>query len=262
MEPVVQATCRDHTKTSFLAELVNCAMNDVHNVLCLTGDSYAGSPKIKQVFDMDSALMLYEARYLRERARIHFTGEPMRNAPRPFLGAAINPFTTPANVPVRRLKQKVAAGADFIQTQLVFDIPRFAAFMATACDEGLAEDVFVLAGVPVVTSRRVCEMLPHVPGVHFPEAVARAFHTAADIRAFGIAWAREAVAALRAIPGVSGVHLMLMGPDHAVLPEAMAGIDASRDSGDRCQRPHSPEPPAPEDGASHRPRTEPCPSTI
>lgn len=227
VEPVVQATCRDHTKTSFVAELVNCAMNDVHNVLCLTGDSYAGTPRIKQVFDMDAALMLYEARHLRERGRIHFTGAAMDRPPRPFLGAAINPFTTPANVPIRRLKQKVAAGADFVQTQLVFDLQRFRSFMAAVRDEGLDQEVFVLAGVPVVTSRKAWQMLPQVPGIHIPPAVARRFDAAQDLGATGIAWAREAVAALRELPGVAGVHLMLMGSDHAVLPEVVAGLDGS-----------------------------------
>lgn len=110
LEPVCQSTCRDHTKTTFIAELLQNQLNGVPNVLCLTGDSYAGVPKIKQVFDMDGALMVYEARHLRETGVVHFTGERMANPPKPFLGAAINPFTEPANVPIRRLKQKVGGG--------------------------------------------------------------------------------------------------------------------------------------------------------
>jgi ferredoxin len=98
IEAVCQATCRDHTKTSIIAELLHNQMNGVHNTLCLTGDSYAAIPKIKQVFDMDGALMLYEARHLRETGVVHFTGEPCAT-PRPFLGAAINPLTNPVNVP-------------------------------------------------------------------------------------------------------------------------------------------------------------------
>lgn len=224
VEPIVQSTCRDHTKTTFIAELVNNTMNEVHNVLCLTGDSYVGTPKIKQVFDMDAALMLYEARHLRETGRINFTGIAMKRPPRPFLGAAINPFTTPSNIPIRRLAQKIAAGADFIQTQLVFDLDRFASFMRTCCSQGLDKEIFILAGIPVLTSMKVCEMLPRIPGIHFPEATARRFRSCTDIRAFGVEWARAAIAAVRELPGVSGVHLMLMGTDHGVLPEVVAEL--------------------------------------
>jgi len=226
VEPIVQSTCRDHTKTTFVAELVNNSLNDVHNVLCLTGDSYAGTPKIKQVFDMDAALMLYEARHLREAGRIHFTDAPMAAPPRPFLGAAINPFTTPHNIPIRRLQQKIAAGADFIQTQLIFDLDRFAEFMRTCCEQGIDQEVFILAGIPVLTSKKVSDMLAHIPGIHFPEAVARRFRASHDIRSFGVEWARSTVEAVRTLPGVSGVHLMLMGSDHGVLPEIVTGLGA------------------------------------
>lgn len=227
VEPIVQSTCRDHTKTTFIAELVNSTLYEVHNVLCLTGDSYVGTPKIKQVFDMDAALMLYEARHLRETGRIHFTDAAMKRPPRPFLGAAINPFTTPRNIPIRRLEQKVLAGADFVQTQLVFDLDRFADFMRSCCRQGLDDEVFILAGIPVMTSRKVCEMLPRIPGIHLPEAVARRFRESADLRAFGVEWARAAIAAVREMPGVSGVHLMLMGTDHSVLPEVVSGLGRS-----------------------------------
>lgn len=117
IEPICQITCRDHTKTSFISELIENHINEVHNALCLTGDSYVGTPKIKQVFDMDSSLMLYEARYMRETGSVHFTDQKLKPTPKPFLGAAINPLTQPGDIPIRRLRQKVAAGADFIQTQ-------------------------------------------------------------------------------------------------------------------------------------------------
>lgn len=232
IEPVCQSTCRDHTKTSFVAELLQNQIDGVHNTLCLTGDSYAGVPKIKQVFDMDGALMLYEARHLRETGAVHFTGERVANAPRPFLGAAINVFTAPLSVPVRRLKQKAAAGADFIQTQLVFDLAGLARFMDVACGEGIHEDLFILAGIPVVTSRAGLTVLPRIPGVNLPAAALRRLEQAADLESEGIALATELAAGAARIPGVTGVHLMLFGPDHAVLPAiaerlpvVRAGID-------------------------------------
>lgn len=224
VEPVCQLTCRDLTKTSFISELIANDADGIHNLLCLTGDSYAGNPRIKQVFDMDSALMLYEARHLRETGTIHFTGEPVKAPPRPFIGAAINPFSMPAEMPIRRLRQKAAAGADFIQTQLVFDLEAFADFMRRYCEAGLDRRLFLLAGVPVVISKSAMAMIPRVPGVAYPAAVRRRLEEAADLRAEGCRLARETIAAVAEMPGVRGVHLMLFGADHAVLPDVVAGL--------------------------------------
>lgn len=219
LEAIAQATCRDHTRTSFVSELMQNQLGGVHNLLCLTGDYFVGSPTIRQVYDMDCALMLYEARYLRERSVIQFTGQTVESPPRPWLGAAINPFTTPENVPIRRLKQKAAAGADFIQSQLVLDVPRFQAFMARVCDEGIDRDLFILAGVPVVVSPKALEMLPTIPGVWVPEAVQERLSGSSDLRREGVELAVETVRALRETPGVSGVHLMLFGTDSTAVVE-------------------------------------------
>lgn len=228
-EPIAQATCRDHTKTSFVSELINNHINGVHNCLCLTGDSYAGSPKIKQVFDMDSSLMIYEARYLRERGEVRFTGERMKNHPQCFIGAAINPFTTPDYVPIRRLKQKIAAGADFIEIQLIFDVPAFKRFMQRFVDEGLDQQVYLLAGIPVVTSKKAFAMIPQIPGVSCPPDLARRIEVAYDITATGITIAREMIEEMKACPGVSGVHLMLFGSDHSILPGVINANNAVSD---------------------------------
>ncbi|MBW7851381.1 MAG: methylenetetrahydrofolate reductase C-terminal domain-containing protein [Rhodospirillales bacterium] len=224
VEPVCQLTCRDQTKTSFVSELIANDANGIHNVLCLTGDSYAGNPRIKQVFDMDSSLMVYEARHLRETGVIHFTGEAVKAPPRPFIGVAINPFSTPPEMPIRRLMQKAAAGADFVQTQLVFNLPAFEAFMRRYCDAGLHRRLFLLAGVPVVISKSAMEMIPRVPGVDYPPEVRRRLEGAADLRAEGCRLARETIDAVSRMPGVRGVHLMLFGADHSVLPDVAAGF--------------------------------------
>jgi hypothetical protein len=175
-------------------------MNGVHNTLCLTGDSYATVPKIKQVFDMDGALMLYEARHLRETGAVHFTGESIADALRPFLGAAINPFTEPVQVPVRRLKQKAAAGADLSRRSFL-DWPTLA-FMERpwrgimrTCSSS-PDPVVTFAAIPV---------LPH-SGVH--PAAARS------------GW-KALISPLRASPwrmlrrpgsGVAGVHSCSSAP--------------------------------------------------
>ncbi|WP_168798779.1 methylenetetrahydrofolate reductase C-terminal domain-containing protein [Herbaspirillum sp. ST 5-3] len=226
VDAICQSTCRDHTKTSFVSELINNHANGVHNVLCLTGDSYAGNPRIKQVFDMDSSLMVFEARHLRETGAIHFTGQTMPEPPKPFIGVAINPFTRPISAPIRRLKQKIAAGADFTQTQLIFNLPAFEQFMNRFCDDGLDRDLFLLAGIPVVISKSAMKMIPHIPGVDYPNEIRERLEGAADLRDEGIKLARETVRAVSKMPGVRGVHLMLLGADHSVLPEVVCDIDA------------------------------------
>jgi methylenetetrahydrofolate reductase (NADPH) len=223
-EPISQSVCRDVTKTAFISELITNKINGVHNTLCITGDYYQGEPCEKQVYAMDSSLMLYEARYLREKGTIYFSGGTMKDQPKPFLAGAINPFTTPMNVPIRRLKQKVAAGADFIQTQLILDLNRFRDFMKMFCDEGLDKEVFLLAGLPMIASQKAFEMMPGVPGVHVPEDVTKRFEGVIDFVAEGTMFAREMIQQVREIPGVSGVHLMLFGVKHEVLPPCVDGL--------------------------------------
>lgn len=242
LEPICQTTCRDHTKTSYISELIQNHLNGVHNVLCLTGDSYAGVPKIKQVWDMDSSLMIYEARQLRETGVIHFTGEKMSSPPQPFIGGAINPFTNPPNVPVRRLKQKVAAGVDFIQTQLIFDVPTFRQFMDQLHSEGIDQEVFLIAGVPVVTSHKALAVLPRIPGVKLPATIQQRLKQAGNCETAGVALAREIASELSQITGVAGVHLMLFGPDHAVLPEIIHGLPAQRHDFPQLKEPACPFP--------------------
>ncbi len=219
IEAVCQSTCRDHTKTSFVSEIIHNHSNGVNNILCLTGDSYATLPKIQQVWDMDSALMIYEARYLRESGEVHFTGEQVKTRPRPFIGGVINPFTQPANIPIRRLKQKIAAGADYIVTQMIFDVEAFKSFMGRVCEEGLDDDLFIIAGVPVVASRSAPHFIPSIPGVYCPQETLERLACARDSTQEGLALASELIMELRQVKGVSGIHLMLLGPDAAVLPQ-------------------------------------------
>jgi methylenetetrahydrofolate reductase (NADPH) len=230
VHPICQSTCRDHTLTSFISELVMNQVNGVDNLLCLTGDYYQGTPCVKQSYVMDSALAIYEARYLREKGIIHFSGDTVKNQPRPFIGGAINPFSDPINMPVRRLKQKILAGVDFVQTQVIFDLKRFRSFMDIVTAEGLDRDVFIVAGLPVIISKKALEMMSGVPGICVDPAVKERFDKVAaldDPVALvdeGIAFAREMIAEMRGIAGVSGVHLMLFGMDHTILPRVMEGV--------------------------------------
>ena len=107
-------------------------------------------------------------------------------------------------MPIRRLQQKVSAGADFIQTQLVFDAQRFEEFMSLYREAGLDKELFLLAGIPVVISKPTAKMIPKVPGVHCPTDILGRLETRDDIRAEGIGLARELIAKVREIDGVNG----------------------------------------------------------
>lgn len=226
IEPIAQVTGRDATRTTFTGELFAQQAAGVHNLLCLTGDWRVGTPMVKPVYELDSSLMLYHARHLRERARILHTGEEVGDRPRPFLGAAINPLSDPIDVPLRRLRQKADAGADFVQTQVLTEPTRLVAFMHGVRAQGLHRRLFILAGIPVVTSRKALEHLDRIAGVSVDPAFRARLAGAADIRAEGVAIANEMLRSCQAIPGIAGAHLMLFGADHTALVDVAASLQS------------------------------------
>lgn len=224
IEAIAQLTGRDCTRTTFAGGLFELAHAGVRNLLCLTGDWRIGRPMVKPVYDLDSSLMLYEARHLRDRARILHTGEEVAQAPRPFLGCAINPLSDPIDVPVRRLRQKADCGAEFAQTQVLTETVRLARFMALARAQDLHRRIAVLAGIPVVTSLRALDHLQRIAGVQVDPGFVARLRGAKDLREAGV---REAIAlaeATCAIPGIAGTHLMLFGSDHRSLVDVSATI--------------------------------------
>jgi 5,10-methylenetetrahydrofolate reductase len=210
IEPIVQMTCRDRNKIALQSELLGLPAMGVHSVLLLTGDNPAEGdhPDAKPVFELNGTLLLAAANGLREGALL--SGRKLPHAPALFLGAAGDPErdlaqSDPARMPI---SEKVAAGVDFVQTQPVFDVPRFSAWLDVLRENGLLERVFVLAGVFYIDSARRAEFLRKIPGMVLPDAMAERMAGAADERAEGLAIARELVEALRGLDGVSGVHLM------------------------------------------------------
>jgi len=240
IEAVAQATCRDHTRTSFLGELLDLHWSGVHNLLCLTGDGQHGGPATQPVFAMDASLMLHEARSLREHRRLPGSGRELSDVPRPFLGAAINPLSDPIAVPIRRLLQKADAGAEFVQSQVVADVDRFAAFMAGVRSTGVHRRLAILAGIPVIVSERALSALDGVPGLRLPPELLRRLHAAADIRREGVRLATELGRAIGAIDGVRGLHLMLFGSDHHALLEVRQNLALPPNKETPCRSPASP----------------------
>ncbi|WP_146801809.1 methylenetetrahydrofolate reductase [Bisbaumannia pacifica] len=209
-ETVMQVSCRDRNRIAIQGDVLGGAALGINNILCLTGDGVqvGDHPQAKPVFDLDSMSLLETVAGLRDK-QVFASGRALSDPPRVFLGAAENPFVPPHGFRPHRLAKKIAAGAQFIQTQYCFDLSRFRAFMDQSRDLGLLDKCFILPGVGPLASARTAEwMRRHVPGVHIPDAIIRRLEGARDQRVEGRNICIELIQQLREIEGVSGVHVM------------------------------------------------------
>ncbi len=216
--PVMQISCRDRNRIAIQGDILGGAAMGVCNMLCLTGDgTQAGDhPQARPVFDLDCMTLLAIGRTLRDEHRFQ-SGRKLTFAPRVFFGAAENPFAPPYQWRAFRLAKKVAAGAQFIQTQYCFDVPRLAEFMRQVEDLGLLERVFILVGVGPLRSAKAAEwMRSHVPGVHIPDAIIRRIAGADDQAAEGRRLCVELIQQIREIRGVRGIHVMAYRQEESV----------------------------------------------
>lgn len=211
-EVVMQMACRDRNRIALQSDLLAASALGVRNVLCLTGDdvSVGDQPEAKRVFDFDSMHLLQTARSMRDRGEF-LSGRKISVPPALFLGAAANPFAPPLDWRAQRLAKKVEAGAEFVQTQYVFDIEVFREFMNRVRDLGLLERVYILAGVGPLKSPKAAEfMRTRVPGVVIPDVyIERMKKTPREKwREAGIEICVEIIERVREIDGVSGIHIM------------------------------------------------------
>ena len=211
-EPVYQVSCRDRNRIAIQGDLLGAAAMGVYNVLCLTGDDVlAGDqPEAKRVFDFDSIQLLRTARMMRDKA-IFLSGRKLTTAPCFFLGAAANPFAPPYDWRPQRLGKKIAAGAEFIQTQYCFDVPRFREYMRQVRDLGLHKLAYILVGVGPLRSAKAAEfMRTKVPGVVIPDEIVERLRKTPKERQQeeGRKICIEIIQQIREIEGISGVHIM------------------------------------------------------
>jgi methylenetetrahydrofolate reductase (NADPH) len=209
---VLQISCRDRNRIAIQGDVLGAAAMGVHNVLCLTGDdvSAGDQPGAKAVFDLDSIQLLRTIRAMRDRGRF-LSGREISARPRLFLGAVSNPFAPPLEWRPHRLAKKIEAGADFIQSQYCFDVPRLKAFMQQVRDLGLHEKAYFLVGVGPLRSDRAAEFMRlNVPGVHIPDEVVERLRKApkGKKRTEGKRICTEIIQQVREIEGVHGVHIM------------------------------------------------------
>lgn len=216
--PVTQISCRDHNRIAIQGNVLGAAALGVCNILCLTGDGVqAGDhPEAKPVFDLDSISLLQTIRIMRDEGRF-LSGRKLTGPPPVFVGAAENPFAPPHDFRPVRLAKKIAAGAQFIQTQYCYDVPMMARFMARVRDLGLHERCFILAGCGPLASAKAAKWIrANVPGVHIPDAVIARLEGARNQRAEGKRICVEIIQQLREMPGIAGVHLMAYKQEESI----------------------------------------------
>ncbi len=219
VEPVMQMTCRDRNRIGMQADILGAYALGIRNLLCLTGDhqKFGNHPEAKGVFDMDSIQLLQMIRRMRDEKRFQCGEEIKSDAPLLFLGAAANPFADPFEYRPIRLKKKVDAGANFIQTQIIYNVEKFKEFMKRVVDLGVAERVFILAGVTPPKSVGMARYMKNfVPGLDVPDEVLKRLKDAKDVREEGINIVVDIINEVREIEGIAGVHVMAIEWEEAV----------------------------------------------
>lgn len=214
VEPVVQMVCRDRNRIAMQSDILGAAALGVKNLLCLSGDhqKFGNHPQAANVFDIDSVQLIAMVKKMRDEKQF-LSGDPIKeHEPRLFIGAVENPFADPFEYRVLRLAKKIEAGADFIQTQCVFDVEKFARWMGLVVAEGLHKKVYILAGLTPVRSHKalVC-MKNEVAGMSIPDELIKRMESAGEPKEEGVKICLEMIEEVRRIEGVAGIHLMPIG---------------------------------------------------
>jgi methylenetetrahydrofolate reductase (NADPH) len=220
LEPNYQMVCRDRNRLAMQADVLGASALGIRNMLCLSGDHclFGDHPTAKGVFDVDSMQLIRMVKQMRDEGKF-LGGTDVDGKPLIFIGAASNPFADPFEWRVHRLAKKIQAGVDFIQTQCIYNMPKFREFIRQANDMGLTEKAYILAGITPMKSLGMAKyMKGKVPGMDVPDdVIARLQGVARDKQAEeGIKIALEQIAELREMKGVSGVHLMAIEWEHRV----------------------------------------------
>jgi methylenetetrahydrofolate reductase (NADPH) len=212
LEPVLQMVTRDRNRIALQSDILGAAHWDINNILCLSGDhqSFGDSSKGQNVHDLDSMQLLQTVRLMRDEGKF-LGGDDIKRPPKMFVGAAANPFADPFEIRVARLAKKVKAGAEFIQTQCIYNLDKFEEWMKGVRDRGLHEKTAIMAGLtPMKSAGMARYMKNRVPGMDVPdEVVKRLADTPKEKQAEeGIKMCIESIQRLKEVEGVRGFHIM------------------------------------------------------
>jgi len=220
LDPVLQMVVRDRNRIALQSDVLGASALGIRNVLCLSGDhqSFGNQPQAVGVFDLDSIQFIQVVKNMRDGG-VTLGGEPLTRAPELFIGAAANPFADPLSFRVVRLAKKVTAGADFIQTQCIYNIERFEKWMEMARDRGLHERVHILGGVTPLKSPGMARYMKNmVAGMDVPDDLIKRMEGVPKDRQReeGIRISVETIERLKEMEGVHGVHIMAIEWEDAV----------------------------------------------
>jgi methylenetetrahydrofolate reductase (NADPH) len=212
LDPVFQMVTRDRNRIALQSDVLGASALGIRNILCLTGDHqcFGNQPQAKGVFDVDSVQLIALVRQMRDKGTI-LGGEALSDPPELFVGAVENPFGDPFAYRVARLAKKVAAGAEFIQTQCIYNMDRFREWMGQVRDRGLDKEVYILGGITPLKSARMAEyMATQVAGMDVPAAIIARMKSVPpkEQRQEGIKIAVETLLYLKELDGVHGTHIM------------------------------------------------------
>ncbi len=220
IEPNFQMVCRDRNRLAMQSDILGVYAMGIRNMLCLSGDHqrFGNHPEAKNVFDLDSMQLISMVRKMRDEGQF-LNGEEIDVPPKLFIGAASNPFADPFEFRVHRLAKKINAGADFIQTQCIYNMDKFREFMKMAVDMGLHEKCYILAGVTPMKSVGMAQyMAKMVPGMDVPESLVKRLRGAGKGKAAeeGIKFSLEQIEEFKEMEGLAGIHLMAIEWEHRV----------------------------------------------
>ena len=220
IEPVMQMVVRDRNRLALQGDVLGAVALGINNILCLSGDhqKFGNHPTAKGVFDIDSIQLIQTLKMLRDEKKF-ISGEDVSGEVPVFIGAVANPFADPFEYRVSRLAKKVKAGADFIQTQAVYDVPKFARWMEMLTERGLDKKVHILAGViPVRSAGMARYMRDYVPGVTVPDEIVTRMEQSEVPKEEGVRIILEIIEQLKDMPGVHGIHIMAVNWED-IVPE-------------------------------------------
>jgi len=218
VDPVLQIVCRDRNRIAIQSDVLGAVALGIGNILCLSGDhqKFGNHPTAKNVFDIDSVQLIQTLKNMRDEKKF-LSGEDITGEVPLFIGAVENPYADPFKFRVTRLAKKVRAGADFIQTQAIYDVAKFVKWMEMVADRGLDKQVHILAGViPIRSAGMARYMRDYVSGVSVPDEIVTRMEEAKTAKEEGLRIALEVIEQLKEIPGVHGIHIMAIGWEDAV----------------------------------------------
>ncbi len=220
VDPVMQIVCRDRNRIAIQSDVLGAVALGIGNILCLSGDHqrFGNHPTSKNVFDIDSIQLIQALKNMRDEKKF-ICGEDVSGEVPIYIGAAANPFADPFEFRVARLAKKIKAGADFIQTQAIYDIDKFGKWMEMVRERGLDEQVHILAGIiPIRSVGMARYMRDYVSGVSVPDEIITRMEQAEDAKQEGVRIPLEIIEQLKEIPGIHGIHIMAVGWE-SIVPE-------------------------------------------